>query len=206
VKEIKDKEIEFKDKEIQFSNRYAALDTAFKLSEHERMFARGLVNSRGVFEWALKIMYLELFPSKKFNASTAALEVAKCLVTRSTPSALIENSDASRLYQILLSCHISSEQALKDLYSTLSTDIHGLPYSGPAVTVYSSFMSEEHKCVITRIAAEVLHFETTIDKTTDRSTIPTFSNYYPNNNDDNDNDNYSGGGENAESQAEGAIN
>jgi hypothetical protein len=158
--QIHAKEIE---KEAEFGRKYAVIIADLKLAEHEKMLARGLVNSRGVLEWALKILHRELYPTKRFIATSVAQEVGKCLVSLSTsPLVLEENSDAKRIYEILLSCNISSEQALAKLYTNLSEEIHGLSWSGTAVNIYSSYMSKEHMCVIRRIAEELLHFDSNI--------------------------------------------
>ena len=45
---------------------------------------------------------------------------------------------------------------LSEIYSVLSMEIHGAPWSGPAVKLYSSKMSKEANCVLQFIVSKML--------------------------------------------------
>ena len=48
-------------------------------------------------------------------------------------------------------CNLDAEE-LYDLYGTLSSEIHGKPWSGPAVQIVSSNLKTEYSCFIRNLA------------------------------------------------------
>ena len=113
---------------------------------------KGLLTSRGIFENYLNTCMIEmknaslLKPKTKFNA---ALIIEKL---NSEEKLLPESGCCRKLLYEVASCGAD----LSDVYNSLSTEIHGAPWSGPSVRMYSSELRKESICILRFIASEML--------------------------------------------------
>jgi hypothetical protein len=148
--EIERKNVEIKDLEKTILSKDYELTTARK----ETLMAKGLMTSRGILEWALKLCYEELEPSKKFVATNALKALASYNRTQSisTKTSMSTNSITEKVHLMFVNCGFNAPDDYTLLYSTLSTDIHGYPWSGESVMVYKSLLDRTHACVIEQIA------------------------------------------------------
>ena len=158
---VKDKEIERildekekarldKDKEIERildEKEKARLDKdkIISLLIKESMQAKGLMTSRGIFERILLNVFYDLRKSKN------EIFVASNMIS------MIDNNDdncnvSEDCTRIREWCKQFSVKSLRDLYSLLSSEIHGSPWSGDSVKVYTKQMPVEYKCFLLEVA------------------------------------------------------
>ena len=140
---VKDKEIE----RILDEKEKARLDKdkIISLLIKESMQAKGLMTSRGIFERILLNVFYDLRKSKN------EIFVASNMIS------MIDNNDdncngSEDCTRIREWCKQFSVKSLRDLYSLLSSEIHGSPWSGDSVKVYTKQMPVEYKCFLLEVA------------------------------------------------------
>ena len=118
--------------------------------EQQLLMSKGLLTSRGIFEQQLykclmEMKLLGICPIKeKFNAASVIEKIVRNKTT------LPPEGPSYRLLQATEKC----KGDLSILFSSLSKEIHGAPWSGPGVKVYTSLLREEDGCLLRYIAAD----------------------------------------------------
>ena len=157
--ELKDKDLELKDKDLELKDKEMAIQR-LELEKRDLvrqvLSAEGLLTARGILERVAQLAHEELreaghVKGNQFNCTLALQEAAR-------------NPNAGRwsnaLHDVIKECAPSSRSlpnSLKDVYITLSREVHGRPCHGPNVQMISS-LTKEGKCV-TRKLAKLLGLE-----------------------------------------------
>jgi predicted DNA binding CopG/RHH family protein len=142
--EFKQKELEFKQRELEFKQReFDILTTAqqkeFEVenlkmqvlqAEKDIMAMKQTLTARGLLEYLLKAAKLEMGLKGNFNAADTSnalqnIQQGKVLAWRS---------------KCLLDCANTSGIDIYTVYSELSQEIHGTPWSGPSLRVKKEVM------------------------------------------------------------------
>ena len=106
------------------------------------------LEARGIFEQQLMKCLVEMKRQKlcsttmKFNASGVIQKILECEAT------LPKGGPSARLAKKAAEC----KSDLSTLYSTLSREIHGAPWSGPGIKVHMSQLRKEEQCIIQYLA------------------------------------------------------
>jgi len=125
------------------------LEKELKVATQELLRASGLLTSRGIFEWKLKMAFFESKGKGKFNAS----EMIKVLLSSTSTNSSTKTS--IELMKIFTECDVNTVEDGLKLWEQLSSDIHGHAWNGPAVRIYSSQLPIKYRCVIKKIAASL---------------------------------------------------
>ena len=159
VKE-KDGRLQEKDKRLQdigkekekeeklYHNLLQAKEELIQNKDIMHLQAKGLMTSRGVFECYLQYCFFELTinqPRRKFNASWVCEQIDAGKFPESAER-------CPRLLQMKNECSASS---LREVYETLSNEIHGAPWSGNSINVKYTKLSKEEFCIVKAVAMEV---------------------------------------------------
>ena len=140
--EAKDAAIVAKDVAIE------SKDELIRNLQHQLLMSRGLLTARGIFEQQLMKCFVEMKRHKlcsttmKFNASGVIKIILECEAT------LPKGGPSARLAKKAAEC----KSDLSTLYSTLSREIHGAPWSGPGIKVHLSQLRKEEQCIIQYLA------------------------------------------------------
>ena len=142
---VKEKEKEAK----LYQNLLQAKEDLIQSKDVMYLQAKGLMTSRGVFECYLQNCLFELTtinqPRRKFNASWVCEQIDAGKFPESAER-------CTRLLQVKNECGASS---LREVYETLSNEIHGAPWSGSSINVKYTKLSKEEFCIIKAVAREV---------------------------------------------------
>ena len=141
---VKEKEKEAK----LYQNLLQAKEDLIQSKDVMYLQAKGLMTSRGVFECYLQYCFFELTinqPRRKFNASWVCEQIDAGKFPESAER-------CPRLLQVKNECGASS---LREVYETLSNEIHGAPWSGSSINVKYTKLSKEEFCIIKAVAREV---------------------------------------------------
>ena len=123
--------------------------------EADALSAKGLLTSRGIFEHALTTVHKEMGLRGHFNASSTIQNMF-------SPVQVV--GKAKELLDIYRKCcptqvdslHSDAQKFYLDLYSVLSSEIHGYPWSGPGVVVHAHLsLHPGAECVITGLASRL---------------------------------------------------
>jgi len=125
------------------------LEKELQVATQELLRASGLLTSRGIFEWKLKMAFIESKGKGKFNAS----EMIKVLLSSTSTNSSTKTS--IELMKIFTECDVYTVEDGLKLWEQLSSDIHGHAWNGPAVRIYSSQLPIKYRCVIKKIAASL---------------------------------------------------
>ena len=109
----------------------------------ELLRAKGLLSSRGIFEWTLRLAAKECRPKDKFNATATikALRTAK-------NNGRWENILSTGIKNCFKGARV--KPTLESIYGTLSDEIHGYPWTVNAVQL-SDQLSESEKCFLVHL-------------------------------------------------------
>ena len=117
----------------------ATLESGLFQARKETLRCKGLLTSRGVLESALVNLHAARKLGKKFNAKDTCHSLDKTPPTEGT-----EAWKLKECYEVMRALHPDSllatesiGKAYSKLYSTLSEEIHGYPWSGESVSVAS---------------------------------------------------------------------
>ena len=153
---VKDKDSVIHDKMLELARTTNDKEAIIKLNSEvykeklssitkELLQSKGLMTSRGIFERVLYYVFYDLKKSDKgrFNAGNTI--------------DMIENKeyDCSKSPNCVLIrewCQSCSVDSLRDLYSYLSSEIHGIPWSGESVEIYTRNMPAQYKCFLFEVA------------------------------------------------------
>jgi hypothetical protein len=126
-------------------------------TEQQLLMSKGLLTSRGIFEQQLhkclmEMKHLEIFSLKeRFNASSAIDKIVQNKTTLPPEGPSYRLLEATEKFKGDLSI----------LFSSLSKEIHGTPWNGLGVKVYTSLLRKEDGCLLRYIAADYgLEFST----------------------------------------------
>ncbi len=124
-------------------------------TQKDLLQSKGLMTSRGIYENLLQAVGKELkSPTARKNPTcTEVCEIVAGMVESNTvpPDNLLS---LAVLYKIYSDCNINTPEKGRRSYNEVSVEIHGFPWNGEAVKVYTSKMSKvsQLKCIITAVA------------------------------------------------------
>ncbi|CAE7243591.1 unnamed protein product [Symbiodinium sp. CCMP2592] len=137
----KDEIIQSKDEAIKRADEaIKSKDDLLQVKEMELLRAKGLLSSRGIFEWTLRLAAKECRPKDKFNA-TATIKALRSGKNRGRWEAILSKG--------IKKC-FSGERVkptLQSIYGTLSDEIHGFPWTVNAVQL-SDQLSSQERCFL----------------------------------------------------------
>jgi len=146
--EEKDKLLGEKDKLLgEKDERIKDLKVLFANIQAEDLRGKGLLTSRGIFERLLTNAFYETRKSQleKFNAT-------KMIALISDDTILVTSQSAPNFAKIREICRKCGLKDVAGLYATLSEYIHGSPWHGDGVKVFSNRLSQVEKCFIVGVA------------------------------------------------------
>jgi len=144
TKELEKKEIETK---------LVANEIELKYVNKELLSVKGLLTSRGIFEFYITLCLGELQKlgicgeKEKLNYTQTILKMYK----EENRQKLSDDGPCAKLLNAADQCKVY----LLDVYITLCNEIHGGPWSGPGVQVLANSMSMEEKCIVEFIAKDM---------------------------------------------------
>ena len=159
TKELEKKEIELEKKEIEkklelekkdFESKLVAKEIELKYINKELLSVKGLLTSRGIFEFYITLCFGELQKlgicgeKEKLNFTQT---INKMYIVENRQK-LPDDGPCAKLLNAADQCKVH----LLDVYMTLCHGVHGSPWSGPGVQVLANCMSKGDKCIVEFIA------------------------------------------------------
>ena len=123
-----------------------AKDELIRILQQQLLMSRGLLTARGIYEEEMKRLKLcNVSIKMNYNASAVILKILeyKDILPKGGPSA--------RLVKKAAECNSD----LIKLFSTLSKEIHGAPWSGPGIKVHLSQLRKEDQCLLQYLADDI---------------------------------------------------
>ena len=155
MKELEKKAIETKlgmeKKDIEI--KLVASEVELKYISKELLSVKGLLTSRGIFEFYITLCFGELQKlgicgeKEKLNYTQT---INKMYIMENRKK-LPDDGPCVKLLNAADKCKVH----LLSVYTTLCNEIHGGPWSGPGVQVLANKMSIEDKCIIEFIAEDM---------------------------------------------------
>lgn len=168
---IKDKEIEKRDMEIEKVNQLKRMENEKRDMEIEKikeiselrgdcnllseklnfkafelLTSKGTCTSRGVLEYYLKEIMVELGLKGTFNAMAVCSAIDKFDVNLPVPALVTR-----KFKKLEEQCKLGTN-GLYELYGVISSEIHGGSWSGPAMNLYADKMGDSQACFIKELA------------------------------------------------------
>jgi len=143
--EAKDVAIEAKDVAIE------AKDELIRNLQQQLLMSRGLLTARGIYEQQLLKCLVEMKRLKlcssnmNFNATGVIMKIVELQAN------LPKGGPSARLAKKAAECKCD----LTTLFSTLSKEIHGAPWSGPGIKVHLTQLRKEDQCLIQYLADDL---------------------------------------------------
>lgn len=139
----------------------------------EKLRARGAMTARGILEQALSYAHKEIwpastFPKAKFNCSDTIEKIGQMVEDNNTPNL----PDTLILYNIFKECNLSTSQKARELYNTLSKDIHGSPWFESSISIVKERLSPDEFCAVSRIATDVFRLKIATITLAENAAIP----------------------------------
>ena len=128
-----------------------AKDELIRILQQQLLMSRGLLTARGIYEQELvkclvEMKRLKLCPSTmNYNALAVILKILEL------NASLPKGGPSARLAKKAAVCNSD----LIQLYSTLSKEIHGAPWSGPGIKVHLSQLRKEDQCFLQYLADDI---------------------------------------------------
>ena len=122
--------------------------------ENQVLGLKGLLTSRGVFENYMEFCLTEL-KSLSLVSSTQKFNVGLIIETMTkeqNSQKLPKDGHCRKIVEEARNCQAD----LKKVYSTLSREVHGSPWSGPGLKIRLDEMEEKDKCIVLFIANSML--------------------------------------------------
>jgi hypothetical protein len=144
TKELEKKEIETK---------LVANEIELKYINKELLSVKGLLTSRGIFEFYITLCFGELQKlgicgeKERLNFTQT---ITKMYIVENRQK-LPDDSPCAKLLNAADQCKVH----LLDVYITLCNEVHGSPWSGPGVQVLANSMSKGDKCIVEFIAEDM---------------------------------------------------
>jgi hypothetical protein len=126
-------------------------------SEKSRMQQQGLMTSRGVTEQILSKIGRNIYPKQKRTTPTDVLNYLADVNSGKVTST--DDYEVLRIVDIFKKCGFSTKKDFEDLYSKLSKEIHGYPWSGDSVKIYVNDLGEKNSCIVKELC-KLLFLET----------------------------------------------
>jgi hypothetical protein len=124
----------------------AAVKDQLNVIRAESLRSKGLLTSRGVFEFKLKLVYHETKPTKKFNATEICNYLNKLLLLKSKGDMGTHTQDMINFAKL---CKLTN---FIEIYSELSNEIHGYSWDGMSVKALKENTSSNTLCLTKHIA------------------------------------------------------
>ena len=128
-----------------------AKDDLIRNLQQQLLMSRGLLTARGIYEQQLLKCLVEMKRLKlcssnmNFNATGVIMKIMELQAN------LPEGGPSVRLVKKAAEC----KSHLITLFSTLSKEIHGAPWSGPGIKVHLSQVRKEDQCLIQYLADDL---------------------------------------------------
>ena len=128
-----------------------AKDDVIRNLQQQLLMSRGLLTARGIYEQQLLKCLVEMKRLKlcssnmNFNATGVIMKIMELQAN------LPEGGPSVRLVKKAAEC----KSDLITLFSTLSKEIHGAPWSGPGIKVHLSQLRKEDQCLIQYLADDL---------------------------------------------------
>ncbi len=133
-------------------------DNFLKSRENELMSAKGLLTSRGLLERIFQLVHPEVVAEvgKRFVPTAVAsyLDNSTALHNSSLKSLDELFPQKFHVQKVLLLAEKSGLASFQNLYSVLSSEIHGYSWSGPAVRIFSNNLPQECIAFIKLLASD----------------------------------------------------
>ena len=128
-----------------------AKDELIRNLQQHLLMSRGLLTARGIYEQQLLKCLVEMKRLKlcssnmNFNATGVIMKIVELQAN------LPKGGPSARLAKKAAECKCD----LTTLFSTLSKEIHGAPWSGPGIKVHLSQLRKEDQCLIHYLADDL---------------------------------------------------
>ena len=148
---IKDKDVVGKEKEQLFNKLLEAKEVSINEKEKESMTSKGLLTARGILEAMLRKCLIEMKvlglvkETEKDNMTNIIQHLTK------KEKHFPETSKCYLLVQSAKKCGCD----LQSLYVTLCSSIHGAPWYGSSIKIFSKALREEDTCLLKAIADDM---------------------------------------------------
>ena len=160
----KDSRLQEKDRIIEKMETYTDIlikekDVRIMEKEAQILAAQGLLTSRGIVEALLKkcLIEMKLFKLAKDNQKEIMTNIIQLMIRQEEK--LPKTSKCYQLLQAAKKCGCD----LVSLYESLCNGIHGAPWHGPSIKIFSKELKEEERCLLVYIADDMsLPYEITI--------------------------------------------
>jgi hypothetical protein len=164
VEREKDSRLQEKDKiiekvEREKDSRLQEKDIRIMEKEAQMLAAQGLLTSRGILEALLKkcLIEMKLLKLAKDNQQVNMTNIIQLMIRQEEK--LPKTSKCYQLLQAAKKCGCD----LVSLYGSLCYGIHGAPWHGPSIKIFSKELKEEERCMLVYIADDMsLPYELTI--------------------------------------------
>ena len=164
VEREKDSRLQEKDRIIEKMETYTDIlikekDVRIKEKEAQILAAQGLLTSRGIVEALLKkcLIEMKLLKLAKDNQKDIMTNIIQLMIQQEEK--LPKTSKCYQLLQAAKKCGCD----LVSLYESLCNGIHGAPWHGPSIKIFSKELKEEERCLLVYIADDMsLPYEITI--------------------------------------------
>ena len=140
-------------------------DLVIEGKDKELMMAKGTMTCRGIFEFYLTICYAELkglgaLGDKEKLIYTNFIQK----VTATTFTVPSKAFKTSAFFEAMMKCGMPLDQ-LSVAYSDLCNDVHGYPWHGTSVKVFTDQMQDTTACLVSFIAEQLnLDVDVTVQK------------------------------------------
>ena len=144
-KELLNKLLQQKDLRIE------ELDLRIMEKDGEIMAGLGLLTSRSIMEALLRKLFIEMKVLRLVKYTEKEIMANIITLLKQKEKHFPTTSKCYKLLQAAKSC----ECDLQSLYSSLSHSIHGAPWHGPSVKIFSKALKEEETCLLKFIADDM---------------------------------------------------
>ena len=151
---MKKSEVAMKQSEVAIEAKDVAIeakDDLIRNLQQQLLMSRGLLTARGIYEQQLlkclvEMKRLKLYSSNmNFNATGVIMKIVELQAN------LPKGGPSARLAKKAAECKCD----LTTLFSTLSKEIHGAPWSGPGIKVHLTQLRKEDQCLIQYLADDL---------------------------------------------------
>jgi len=110
-----------------------------------RLQAQGTMTSRGVFEQVMFEIGTVLLPKQRKPTVT---DVCRMIGEMIYSNKRTGNSNADSIIEMFKTCGIKDSAAAINLYSVLSVEVHGFPWNGGSVRVFTKDLGQNEVCIV----------------------------------------------------------
>ena len=148
---MKQNEATLKHNEATMKQSDVAKDELIRNLQQQLLMSRGLLTARGIYEQQLLKCLVEMKRLKlcssnmNFNATGVIMKIVELQAN------LPKGGPSARLAKKAAECKCD----LTTLFSTLSKEIHGAPWSGPGIKVHLTQLRKEDQCLIQYLADDL---------------------------------------------------